>query len=246
MQLSKRLSVVASFVSEGNILADIGTDHGYIPIYLVKEKRIPRAYAMDINKGPLEKANEHIAQYGLENLIETRLSDGLEKLKAGEAETILIAGMGGALTVKILQAGEAVVDSAKELILSPHSEIDVVRKYILNKGFKISAEEMVLDADKYYTVIKAEHGAHIGDDEQGNAKEQENRIKYLYGEKLCYMHHYIFKEYIDKENNKLQDLIKKLEKQSSDSARARLLEVKELLRLNEFIREGKECRCQKQ
>lgn len=89
MQISKRLEAVAGMVTSGSFLADIGTDHGYIPIYLVEHKRIPKAIAMDVNRGPLEKAKEHILQAGLQDKIETRLSDGLEKLKPDEAESIL-------------------------------------------------------------------------------------------------------------------------------------------------------------
>ena len=107
VKLSNRLSAVASFVTDGNVLADVGTDHGYIPIYLLQEKRIKKAIAMDINAGPLQRAKEHIALYGLKDYIETRLSDGVEALMPGEADTILIAGMGGGLVMHILEDGRA-------------------------------------------------------------------------------------------------------------------------------------------
>ena len=87
MRLSKRLALVASFVNEGSSLADIGTDHGYIPIALTRQGKVTRAIAMDVRKGPLERAREHIREYHLEERIETRLSDGAERLKAGEADT---------------------------------------------------------------------------------------------------------------------------------------------------------------
>ena len=95
MNLSKRLERLTDFVSEGNILADIGTDHAFVPIYLVSENKVPTAIAMDINEGPLEKANRNIRSKSLENKIKIRLSNGLDKLEAYEADTILIAGMGG-------------------------------------------------------------------------------------------------------------------------------------------------------
>jgi tRNA (adenine22-N1)-methyltransferase len=93
IKLSKRMKAVAAMVTKGNVVADIGTDHGYVPIALIQQKKIPRAIAMDINKGPLKHATEHIAMCQLEDYIETRLSDGVEGLKAKEADTILIAGM---------------------------------------------------------------------------------------------------------------------------------------------------------
>ncbi len=106
MELSNRLETIASFVTEGYVVADIGTDHGYIPIYLTSNGNCPRAYAMDVNKGPLSRAQEHISQYGLDAYIETRLSDGLEALKPGEGDTLVIAGMGGPLVEKIVLTGQ--------------------------------------------------------------------------------------------------------------------------------------------
>ena len=101
IQISKRLKYVADFITPGLVLADIGTDHGFIPIYMVLDGKTPKAYAMDINEGPLERAKEHILEKKLEDKIETRLSDGLNKLSGGEAQSVLIAGMGGALIIKI-------------------------------------------------------------------------------------------------------------------------------------------------
>lgn len=107
IQLSKRMSALASLVTEGSRLADIGTDHGYIPIALVQKGRIPSALAMDVGKGPLSRAREHIHSQGLDTYIETRLSDGLTELHEGEADTVLIAGMGGMLMKRILEGGGA-------------------------------------------------------------------------------------------------------------------------------------------
>ena len=148
MELSQRLYAVARLVTPGNRLADVGTDHGYIPIYLIKEKKIPHGIAMDINKGPLERAKEHIQAEGLQEQIETRLSDGLEKLKPGEADTAVIAGMGGALTIRILDKDRETVSSLKELILQPQSELFAVRRFLAQKGFRIEEEDLVLEEGK--------------------------------------------------------------------------------------------------
>ena len=122
MQLSNRMRKLASLVTKGNRLADVGTDHAYIPIALVREGRIPSALAMDVNQGPLSRAREHIRSSGLDTYIETRLSDGLEKLRSEEADTVLIAGMGGMLTVRILEGGFHCLDTVQELILQRSEE----------------------------------------------------------------------------------------------------------------------------
>ena len=111
-----------------------------------------------MNPGPLERAKEHIQQFDLETDIHTRLSDGVQALCPGEADSVLIAGMGGALTVKILEAGEKVLASVKELILQPQSEIDKVRSYLLTHGYVIAGEKMVYEDGKYYPAMRAVHG----------------------------------------------------------------------------------------
>ena len=95
MQLSLRLAAISKMVHGGNRLVDVGCDHGYLPVYLVLNKKIPSAIAMDVRKGPLLRAKEHVQQYGVSDYIELRLSDGLSALKAGEGDTLVIAGMGG-------------------------------------------------------------------------------------------------------------------------------------------------------
>ena len=172
IQLSKRLQYVSDFITPGLVLADIGTDHGFIPIYMVLAGKSPRAYAMDINEGPLERATEHIREYGLEDKIETRLSDGLMKLEGNKAEAVLIAGMGGALVIKILTEGKHALEGVKELILSPHTEADLVREFLKTTDFVIEKEGMVIDAGKYYVVIKARRRK---EDEQGLLYEKENK-----------------------------------------------------------------------
>ena len=159
IQLSKRMDRLAGLVTAGNRLADVGTDHGYIPIALVQSGKIPSAIAMDINKGPLERAMEHIREQHLDTYITTRLSDGLTMLQEKEADTVLIAGMGGALTVHILEGGAHCLASVKELILQPQSEIWLVREWLCEHGYKITDEDIVLDEGKYYPMMRAVHGS---------------------------------------------------------------------------------------
>ena len=155
MQLSQRLSSVASMVTAGNCLADVGTDHGYVPIYLYERNIIPRAIAMDVNKGPLERAALHIAESGMKEAIETRLSDGLTALKPGEADSVVIAGMGGPLIIRILSAHPEITESLKELILQPQSEISEVRIWLYEQVYEIIEEHMVFEDGKNYPMFKA-------------------------------------------------------------------------------------------
>ena len=227
VKLSNRLLTVASFVTEGNVLADVGTDHGYIPIYLLQEKKIPRAIAMDINEGPLQRAKEHVAQYGLEGYIETRLSDGVDALKAGEADSILIAGMGGGLVMHILSDGEAVCRQAKELILQPQSELERVRAYLWTNGYVILDEDIVLEDDKFYPMMRV---SYQGINDEISA---ENMLFCRYGKGLLMRKHPILREYLVREQKLYEDIRENLCKTaSSDKTRERLLEVEKVLELN--------------
>lgn len=190
----------ASFVTPGNRLADVGTDHGYIPIALRLEGVIPSALAMDVNPGPLERAKEHIQQFHLETDIHTRLSDGVQSLCPGEADSVLIAGIGGALTVKILTEGEEVLKTVQELILQPQSEIDKVRSYLLTHGYCITQEAMVYEEGKYYPAMKAVHG------EMSLWQEAELQ----YGKYLLQEKHPILKQYLEEKLEQCEKILEKL------------------------------------
>lgn len=154
IKISNRLETVAGMITPGYTVADIGTDHGYLPIYIVEKKLANKVIAMDVNRGPLEKACHNIRLYQVGEGIETRLSDGLDKLVCGETDTITICGMGGKLICKILEAGKEKAEAAKELILSPQSEIKQFREYISENGFMIAEEKMVFEDGKYYFIMK--------------------------------------------------------------------------------------------
>ena len=155
LNISNRLKKVARCVENDSIVADIGCDHAYTAIYLIKNKIANKVIAMDINKGPLEKAKKNISNNGLDDYIETRLSDGGKRLTKGEVDTILISGMGGKLTNKILKDSIEVVSECKQLVLQPQSEIHLVREYVENIGFYIKYEDMFIDEGKYYVIINA-------------------------------------------------------------------------------------------
>lgn len=154
MELSKRLQAVADLVTKGLTVADIGCDHGYVSIYLVEQKISPQVIAMDVNKGPLERAREHIVQYGLSDYIDTRLSDGAKALEDNEAEALICAGMGGRLTIHILESELTKIKKMKECILQPQSEVGFVRKRLRELEFSIVEENMVQEDGKYYPMMK--------------------------------------------------------------------------------------------
>lgn len=154
MELSKRLQAVANMVSEGSVVCDAGCDHGYVSIYLVQEGISPHVIAMDVNAGPLAQARAHIEEKGLSGYIETRLSDGVAALRIGEADALILAGMGGRLIMRILTDGKEKTDVMKELILQPQSEIEAVRVFLQENGYRILAEDMVYEDGKYYPMMK--------------------------------------------------------------------------------------------
>ena len=217
MELSKRLSAVAGEVTRGNVLADVGTDHGYIPIYLLEKGIVPRAIAMDVNQGPLDRAKEHMEEHGLEAVMETRLSNGLERLEAKEADSIVIAGMGGALMADILDRGQHVIGAGKELILQPQSEIFKVRHFLHEHGYRIEKEIILQEEGKYYFILKALPG------------EEHFPEEYLYehGEYLLKNKDALMLEYLKKEIDKYQAIWENLKEKDSQAAMERRKQMKE-------------------
>lgn len=213
MELSKRLAAVAALVPEGACVADIGTDHGYVPIFLVEQGIVRKAVAMDINRGPLEHARMHIAESRLSDRIETRLSDGLEKLNVGEADTVIAAGMGGGLMIRILDEGREIIDSVKVCILQPQSEIVKVRRYLQEQGLVIVREDMVEEDGKYYPMMQVIHG-------EGECYEE---YEYIYGKQLLRTCHPVLKKYLLREQGLKESIIRKLSVHSgSERTRERL------------------------
>lgn len=153
--LSERLRAVTLMVTRGNRVCDVGCDHGFVPVYLVQQGISPKVLAMDLREGPLLAAKEHVAAYGLEGQIETRLSDGLHKYEAGEADTLICAGMGGGLMQRILGAEREKTDSFRELVLQPQSEIGRFRRFLRENGYGILDEEILAEGGKFYQVIRA-------------------------------------------------------------------------------------------
>lgn len=228
MQLSKRLQAVADLVTPGNRVADVGCDHAYTSIYLAVNGISPRLIAMDINQGPLNKAKENIQRYGCEDRIELRLSDGLSKLNDGEADSIIIGGMGGSLTISILTQRMELVSKVKELILQPQSEIHKVREMLTNMDFVISNENMVKEEGKYYTMMKAVPAAFIVERSKFELTEKEH---YYYGRQLLEQRNKVLHEFLLWDLNLCENIMETLAFGQSPNSIVRQEEIKERMKL---------------
>lgn len=245
VQLSKRLQAVADFVDNCGILADVGTDHGYIPVCLVEWGKARRAIAMDVNQGPLLRAEEHIRRYGMGKRIETRLSDGCSALKPGEADVIVISGLGGGLMMEILRQGEQVVRTAESLVLQPQSELMAFREFLYENGYEVKAETMVQEDGKYYPVIKARTAASAGMSEESTtagrepylpanlpghiSEEQYARIAFRYGPMLLAQNHPVLREYLLNQKEQKEKILLHLRENARQNARGRMEEVQQEL-----------------
>lgn len=164
MRLSPRLTAIAGMVRQGSRVADIGTDHAYIPVFLIETNKAQRAVASDINIGPLSKAREVIRQRRLEERIDTRLGNGLDVIESGEVDTVILAGMGGMLIRDILKAGQRVLEGVERLVLQPMNAQEIVREWLVHNGYAIVDEDLAREGDKIYQIIAAQPGSQQIDD----------------------------------------------------------------------------------
>lgn len=232
MELSKRLQAVADLVTPGLPVADVGTDHGYIPIYLVKSGKNPSAIAMDINRGPLKKAEENIARHGLSGYIETRLSDGAAGLAPREASCIIAAGMGGGLIIKIIRESCGHVEDGTEWVLQPQSELWKVRQYLMEAGYRTIAEDMVLDDGKFYPMMKVKKELKEKDGIP-NLSEEYSFMELCYGKLLLRQRHPVLRQYLEKEYQAKNDILVKLSRTDSKGSAARREEISKEIQMTE-------------
>ena len=195
VRISDRLRTVAHMCEKGAVVADIGTDHGYLPIYLVQEGIAPSAIAMDLRKGPLDKAKKHICDNCLEDRIQTRLSDGLEKLSANEAD--------------IVTKGMNVITRNTTLIVSPQSEVGDFRHFLVSQRLVVDDEKMLKEDGKYYFIIKCRKS-----DE--NVYSEYSETQYQYGWKLLENKDKTLYEYLIKEKETNDGISNSLKKDESN------------------------------
>ncbi|MBE0449783.1 MAG: SAM-dependent methyltransferase [Clostridia bacterium] len=153
-KLSKRLDMLAKLSYPSRKLADIGTDHGYLPLYLLENSHIEHCILCDINIGPLENAKRSFREADFTNQTEFRLGSGIEPLEPAEVDTIVIAGMGGGLIIDILSHDLQKSLSFEKLLLQPMTEQNVLRQWLMDQGFKIKSDYYVHESSKYYEIIE--------------------------------------------------------------------------------------------
>lgn len=155
IKLSERLNAVASLVRADSVLADIGCDHGFLPVYLIQSGKIQSAVSSDINAGPLSACRALVEKERLENHIRCVLSDGLKEIKSDMADDISVCGMGGELIVQILEACPWVKSKDKHYIFNPMTHPEILRKYLSENGFEIDTDIIVKEGNRYYNVFDA-------------------------------------------------------------------------------------------
>ena len=239
--LSDRLQAVADMVTKGNIVCDVGCDHGFVPIYLIRQGISPKVIAMDVNEGPLKRAREHIDEYGVEEYIETRLSDGLHSFREGEADSLICAGMGGRLLMRILQEDDVKTASFKELILQPQSELEQFRCFLRNQGYMIVDENIIEEDGKFYPMMKAVKG----EKERLNELLWWQQMEDRYGAVLLQKKSIVLHRYLEKEKQTYEEILKKLNGHVADEDKknSRYEEIQKKLRdcvcVMEYMKDGR-------
>ena len=200
-QLPKRLETIIERMPDSGCLADIGCDHAYVAIEAVRRGRAARALACDVRKGPLQQAAEHILCAGLAGKIETRLSDGLEQVAPGEADTVVVAGMGGPLMERILQGR---LRDFAHFVLSPQSEIPHFRRFLLTEGMQIDEETMLIDEGKYYVILNVSKRADATSSDSMYVTEED----FLYGGRLLRRLDPVLKSFLEKEKTRYEGILR--------------------------------------
>lgn len=195
----KRLDMIAENAS-GRVIADIGTDHAFVPVKLIEKGKCERVIATDLNKGPLDAARRSVEKNGMSDKIELRLGNGLAPIALGECDTVIIAGMGGELLCKILSDGKDIANSTELLILQPMNAQDLLRKYLNENNYTIIDEDITVEGFKVYNLLKVKNGGNRRDIDEFSLHLPE----YLY-EKPC------FKELLAKKKREFTNIKKGLE-----------------------------------
>lgn len=215
MKLSERLMTIANLVPNNSIVADIGTDHGYIPAYLIENKISKKAIGTDISKGSLDKIIDYVKEIGCKDKIDTRLGDGLEVIKPYEVDTVIIAGMGGLLIRDILEKDKKISNSITNFILQPMVASKELREYLIENNFEIIKEELVKEENKYYEIISAKKGKFFVDKE----------IYYEISPLLISGKHPLLKEFIENKINMAENIRKELEGVNTEKSQERYVEL---------------------
>ncbi|MBS4535292.1 tRNA (adenine(22)-N(1))-methyltransferase TrmK [Clostridium sp. D2Q-14] len=229
MNLTPRLLEIANKVDKGSVVADIGTDHGYIPVYLVENNISDKIIACDVNEGPLQSAINYISKKEYKSFIDTRLGNGLNPLKPNEVDTVIIAGMGGILIANILEQDKEIADTIDKFILQPMVASDELRKYLNKNGYKIIDEKLSREDNRFYEIIVATHGK----------EEINDEIYYEIGYKLIENNDILLRDYLLKKINKTEKILKNIEVNGNIEGNKKYIMLKKRLsRLEEVYRDN--------
>lgn len=220
MELSKRLKRIAEHVDKCESVADIGTDHGYIPIYLVKEGICKKAIASDINKGPIEKAKVNVAFEGVSDKVKCLLGPGLNPLKVGEVNGVILAGMGGNLTRDILLADMDKVKKYDFIILQPAQNPEVLREFLYKNDYEIIDEDLIKDEGRFYELFKVKYN------ENSEKLVFEDELYYEVSPLLREKNHSLFKEFIEEKINRCETILSFI-KEDTEAAKKRKSDLEE-------------------
>lgn len=229
MKLTDRLLKIASLVSRGKKIADIGTDHGYIPVYLLNQGVVDYAILADINKGPLENAKKEVTRNKLTDKVDLRLGSGIEVLKEGEVEEVIIAGMGGSLINEILMANEKVAHTTEKFILQPMQNPEDLREYLYKNGYEILDECLVREDHRIYEIIVCRY--------KNLPPREKDSIYYEVGEKLIEKKDPLLEEFIQNKIRMNNNILNKLDKVDAASVEDRKIVVsKNIEALNSLLK----------
>lgn len=206
--LTDRLKAIADEVDKDDVVVDIGTDHGYVPMYLVKENISSKVIMADISKGSLNKARRNAREYMPETKFDFRLGNGLKVVRKGEVDTIIIAGMGGNLITDILGRDMGKAKAAKKLILQPRTSQGRLRAWLIRKGFKITNEQLVKEGKFICEIITASVGEA---DEKFKLNEEADSIKWEMPPWLADIKNPLVKEFIDMKIEREKRILQSME-----------------------------------
>lgn len=230
MELSKRLKFIANHIDKCRSIVDVGTDHGYIPIYAIKNNLCERVIASDINEDPVKKARLNVVSEGVSKEVEVRLGAGLNTITKGEVQGVIIAGMGGNLIKEILEKDIYKVPTFEFLILQPAQNPEVLREYLYCNGYEILDEDLCFDEGVYYELFKVKKAG------KANVIEL-NPISYEISPVLLKNKHPLMNSYLESKEEKYNKILGFLN-ENSESAVKRKEDIEKKLNYIKEFKEG--------
>lgn len=229
MKLTPRLQAIAELIPSGSVVADIGTDHGYLPVYLLLEQISHRAVAADINPAPLEQARETVAAFNCLQKIDLRLGSGLQVLEEDDQiDTIIIAGLGGRTIAHILAEGKNKLQNVRRLILQPMSEAGYLRLFLAKNGYAIMHESLVMEGRRLYEIIQAIPGK----------EEETDPFRLSFGPRLLEKKPPLFPVLVKEKIRKLRIVYRSLQQARQKDVREKIREVERELQCLEEVLAG--------